>query len=294
VAVWSKQFVNGAPVETKGAVRAKLIPTVEDRGQWKPITKVDLQIHPHGKWLIWEPPVAGHKYVIGGDTAMGLDSSDNSVLCVIDVTSARQVAEFVDKMGPEKLAVEMAAGGYWYNQALLNPEINGLGNVLLNHLIKVMTYPNLYKWPKWDEVNRYTHKRGFETNYRTKMILVSSTRNLIEQRLIAIASRELLNEMSTFEQKMTDGIYAEFGAQRGRHDDRVMAFGLGVMAIEQSPVLLSELSRARGSMPTASDLHLAATADVRQPMPIPKQLQEKITLKHSIPWNSFQDEGIPA
>jgi len=289
--VWSEIVVNGKPVTTKGPVRLKLLPTVEERSHWTPITSVAFEIHPHGKWMVWEPPVPGHKYVIGADPALGLEDGDNSSICVLDVTAARQVAEFVDTMGPERFALEIAASGYWYNGALLVPEINNIGYVVLKRLIANITYPNLYKWPKFDEVNKYTHKRGFETNSRTKQLMVSSMINYVEDELLEIASKELLGEMSTFEQR-NEGDYFSFGAQKGRHDDRVMSLGLAVMGIDQTPTLVTELNRAQRKLPNARDLHLASSGADIAPTAIPKQIQDLITVRHSIPWNPLSESML--
>ena len=110
--VWSNYTHNGEPVVAKNGLRLKLRPTINARQHWTPISNVDFEIHPHGKWIVWEPPIPGHKYVIGADPAMGLEESDNSCICVIDVTESRQVAEFADQMGPEPFALEIAAAGY--------------------------------------------------------------------------------------------------------------------------------------------------------------------------------------
>ena len=283
--IWAGVRIDGKPVQTKGAARVRLLPKIENRNHWTPISDVGFEVHPHGKWQVWEPPVDGHKYVVGADPSMGLEDGDASVASVIDVTAARQVAEFVDHMSPERFALEIAAGAYWYNQALLVPEINSLGYVVLKRLIANITYPNLYKWPKFDEVNKYTHKRGFETNSRTKQLMVSSMINYCEEELIDIASKELLAEMSTFEQKETSYGF-EFNAQKGRHDDRVMAYGLAIMGVDQTPILTTELQRAARRLPTARDLHLASnTMDIPRATDLPKQIENLINIKHHIPWN---------
>ena len=288
--VWSEQYIGGKPVITRGPARVRLRPTIDNRGHWTPISAVDFEVHPHGKWLIWEPPVQGHKYVIGADPALGVEDGDSSVCSVIDVTAARQVAEFVDTMSPERFALEIAAAGLWYNTALAVPEINSIGFVVLKRLIANISYPNLYRWPKFDEVNKYTHKRGWETNSRTKQLMVSSMISYCDDELLAIASKDLLGEMSTFEQKETSYGF-EFNAQKGRHDDRVMAFGLALMGLDQTPVLVQELQRSARRLPTAKDLHLASVAP--EPPPLPQKIADLVAIKHDTRWNPFGSE-LPA
>lgn len=283
---WSKVMVDGKPVKWSKAMRIRLKPKIKEERHWTPITDVAFEIHPHGMWQVWEPPQSGHKYVVGADPAMGLEDGDASTICVIDVTAARQVAEFQDQMGPERFAIEIAAAGYWYNQALLVPEINNIGYVVLKRLLANITYPNMYRWPHFDEVNKFTKKRGWETNSRTKQLLVSGMINYIDEELISIASTKLLAEMSTFEQK-NDGDILVFGAQKGRHDDLVLAFGLALMGIDQTPSLSTELNRSQSRVPSARELHLAGTMDVA-PTPLPKQLETFLTVKQDLPWNPIQ------
>ena len=98
---WAETMIDGKPVITKGPARVKLTAHIKSMGTLTPITRVSFEVHAHGKWLVWEPPVAGHKYVVGADPALGLDDGDNSCICVVDATTGRQVAEFTDTMGRE-------------------------------------------------------------------------------------------------------------------------------------------------------------------------------------------------
>lgn len=285
---WAENAVDGVTVKTIGPVFLKLKPRIEERQHWTPITDVAFEIHPHGKWKVWAPPITGHKYCVGADPAIGINDADPSAICVMDVTEARQVAEFCDTMGPERFAIEIAAAGYWYNQALLVPEINSIGYVVLKRLITNITYPNLYRWPKWDEVNSYTRKRGWETNNRTKQLMVSAMITNFDDELVKIASKELYSELSTFEQKQESDFFV-FNAQKGRHDDRVMAFGLALAGIEQTPTLMVEFAR-KSRIPSARELGLSAA--IPDPTPIPQKLQELITVKAMTNWNPFSDMGM--
>lgn len=288
---WAGFTVNGRPVITKGPVQIKLLPEIIEKQRWKTIQYTDFEIHPHGKWKVWAPPQPGHKYCIGADPAIGLQDADPSAICVIDVTEARQVAEFCDTMGPERFAMEIAAAGYWYNQALLVPEINNIGYVVLTQLMSVILYPNMYRWPKWDEPQAWTKKRGWETNNRTKQLMVSAMITNIEDETIRIASRDLYAELSTFEQKQESDFFV-FNAQKGRHDDRVMAFGLALAGIEQTPVLLVELNRKSGRMPSARDLHLSGAAPDIPATPLPKAIEAMINIHHQIPWNPISSDLV--
>jgi hypothetical protein len=239
-----------------------------------------------GKWQMWEKPMEGDAYVVGGDPASGLsEAGDPLTICVFNVSSARQVAEYSNpSITPERFADELAIAGYLYNNALIIPEINNIGFVVLSRLIGTLGYPNIYKWPKFDEVNKYTSKRGWETNARTKMLMVSSMKSYFDERLAFISSKELLSECTTFESKGDD----QWMAQKGRHDDRVITFGLCLMAVQQSPKLSSVLMKAQSSLPTAKQLGLSAAPAV-EATAIPKQIAEMVSLKYSSPWNPLSD-----
>ena len=151
-----------------------------------------------------------------------------------------------------------------------------------------MGYPNLYKWPKFDEVNKFTAKRGWETNHRTKMLMVSSMKSFFDERACFISSRELLSECTTFEDKGDD----RYEAQKGRHDDRVIVFALCLMAINQSPKLSQILQRAQSKIPSAQQLGLSAAPQhsAPEPTPMPKQIQEMISLQYKGSWNPISQE----
>lgn len=286
--VWAEHMHKGKPVVTKGPARLSLLTDIDQNETFTPIREVKFEFDTQGSWLVWEPPNPGHKYSIGGSPTLGLLGGGDSIICVIDVTAGRQVAEFCESMGIERFAIEMAAAGYWYNQALLVPEIKSIGFILLKRLIANIMYPNLFRWPKWDEVNRYTHKRGWETNDRTMQISVSTMTSALENGLVEIASEDLLGEMSTFEASESDGIWS-FEAQKGREDARVLAFGLAMAGVEQTPVLSRELGKAK-RMPSAMDLHLASGMADMPVSRIPKQIADLLANNKQVAsWNPFSE-----
>lgn len=248
---------------------------------------VKWEVHPHGKWAVWETPQAGHVYVIGADPAVGTEGGSNAAAFVLCVTCRHQAAEFTEEeFGPERFATELAMAGWAYNTAMLVPEVNNVGYVVLKNLITDLFYPNLYRWPKFDEVNSFTKKRGFVTNNTTKYLMVSSMKHYVEEHVVKIASPALLSEMSTFEQKSED----EFGPQRGRLADRVMAFGLAIMGVMQTPRLASALLESVNAMPSAFDLGIAAMQPER--LQIPQAIAERLEKRSqfSMPWNPLQED----
>jgi len=287
--VWSEKKYNGVVVNARGPLRVKMFADKEAAGNYIKLRNCRWEPHAHGRWLLWEPPVEGDAYVIGADPASGLsEGGDPLSMCIFNVSSARQVGEYSNPtISPERFADEIATAGYLYNMALLIPEINNIGYVVLSRLIATLSYPNLYKWPKFDEVNKYTSKRGWETNHRTKQLMISTMKSYFDERICFISSKELLSECTTFEQSGDD----EYAAQKGRHDDRVITFALCLMAISQSPKLSAAMLRAQSGLPSAKQLGLSAAPATETA--IPKHLAERLNVKTSMPWNPISGNEMP-
>lgn len=208
---------------------------------------------PSGPLCLWEPPVEGHQYVIGIDAASGLMESDNSVAEIIDVDSGRQVGEYCGKIPPEELADDAVAMGWWFNCALLYPEINSIGVVAMKRIKQVWLYPKLGREEKWDETGLKTNKYGHFTNHDQKMILVSFMVYCVRNHFLAIASDALLSEMSTFVQSYSDGGTETFEADANNKDDRVMGLALALYAVRQSPKMLTKFTNEPHQVLTARE-----------------------------------------
>lgn len=208
-----------------------------------------------GDLLIWEFPKPGHIYVAGADSAAGINGRDNAVTEIVDVTTARQVAEFAGPIGPEEFTDHTVALCRYYNNALMMPEINFTGTVVLKRTMQDWNYTNVAREEKWDEVSLKKNKYGFYTNDNNKPVLISNLVWMIQEHHVSIASRELLAELSTFQlEGYTSTANPIFNAKGKKHDDRVVAFALALYAVRQSPKLLATLTAAAPTLPSAVDL----------------------------------------
>ncbi len=210
-----------------------------------------------GDLTIWDLPREGHQYVIGGDSAGGYFERDLAVGCVIDVTVGRQVAELAGVIDPERFGDQLANLGRFYNTALLMPEINGNGAIVLKRVMQDWLYGNVAREEKWDEVGLKRHKYGFSTQEQTKPILVSNMVWMLQEGFVKIASRELLAELTTFKHDgYTFRNNPTYSASGRNHDDRVMAFALALIAVRQSPKLTTLIALNADRVPTAVELGL--------------------------------------
>lgn len=163
----------------------------------------------------WELPEPDTDYVIGVDPSDG-EGADFGVIDVWTKDTGKQVAQFYGKARPDELAEITAMMGYLYNEAFVGVENNMLATILF--LSKI--YDNYYYEVKVDErTNKRTKKIGWNTNTRTRDLMIDDFIIEFEESALTIRSPITINEMRTF-------IKNEEGKREhavGRHDDALFA-----------------------------------------------------------------------
>jgi len=208
------------------------------------------------KIWIWEEPVVGHEYILSSDVSRG-DGDDSSTFVVIDITTMDMVVEFIDKVPPDKLATILYEYGTLYNALIVVDMTGGMGSTTTLKL-KEMKYPNLY----YEERGKILKKRKDEHKYNRKLetpgyqvgndrvALVSNLEKMVRFNLeegidkgIKIRSTRMIAEMHTF-------VYRNGRAdhQDGKHDDLLMALGIGLYILEFSFKKLKSLKDKTKSM----------------------------------------------
>jgi hypothetical protein len=234
----------------------KVLDAVERRNStWEP--------NPKGWINVWEPPQPGHLYVVGVDTSGGT-GNDGACAHVACVTCGAQAAEMYSKhLEPTRftdLAVHLA---WWYNSALLNPEVNHLGAALLKRAMMDWNYPMMARDESWDEARFKEKKFGFSTTEHTKPVMIAYMVNLIQQRHYRIASPRLRREMSRFYYLgLTSRMEEKYaGGRTGKGaDDTVLACGLALWAVRQCPPgARADFETRRAFVPNAVDLGMNRT-----------------------------------
>jgi len=218
-----------------------------------------------GHLKVWSPPQKGHVYVGGVDPGGGT-GNDDSAICIIDCTTGAQVAEFADNtVGPDELADYAVTIGYWYNTAVLLPEVNVYGSTM-KRMKQVWLYPRVGREEKWDEPALKKNKYGYYLNPATKRAMVMEMRFMISNHYLRIASRKMLAQLSTFEEHMSDdGDIPQYKASKGAHDDLVIVLGLALMAVKQSPRMYRLLTKNNHDrVPTAEELGLSSAPAAAQ------------------------------
>ena len=166
--------------------------------------------------LIWEQP-KGQTYQIGVDPSEGV--IDPACIAVVS-GEGKLVAMFNGKVPINALAEKVKILYYKYHRPRIVVEVNDKAGGALLENIKDL---NIYRRQVFDfKDKRTSEKLGFKTNHSTKRMLISNFQNLMKERFPKIYCQKTIDEFSTFiwaDEARLQGA----GAQRGFHDDRVMA-----------------------------------------------------------------------
>ena len=161
---------------------------------------------------VLEEPKRSHNYIIGVDPAK--EGIDKTAIQVFDVTSLpfKQVACCNLDDSYLKVPGKLFDLGNYYNQAMIVVE-NNIDNTIVDTLF--------YHYDYEGEIYKEKDKNilGFRTTIKTKKILLSVLKKLIEENKLIIKDKETIDEFFVFiEQKN-----GSFSAEEGYHDDLVMA-----------------------------------------------------------------------
>lgn len=183
--------------------------------------------HPEGETRIydWPDPVA--EYIVSADVAEGMvkgDDGDSSTAHVIDRYTGEQVAVFEGKLSPQRFGEYLEKIGYLYNSAMIACEVNNHGHTVCNYL-EQHQYPNVFYRRDFDKLgNPIFQKIGWETNRKTRPMLVDALDDMVVRKEIRI------NDIATLKQMLRFVYNTKTGKQEGApgcHDDLVIAMGIG-------------------------------------------------------------------
>jgi hypothetical protein len=192
--------------------------------------------------LVWEPPRRGHRYVMSVDVSDGV-GQDASVIDITRVATLslpdEQVAQFATKtVDPIDLAFYCDVIGRFYVGADKQPaiaaiETAGHGLTTQAELQKHLGYFNLFIWQKEDARNpegRFSNSVGFETNRRTRPIVVTRYLKRLKSGDYRLNSPITILELRTF--RRAPG--APLGDSEAdpldpsAHDDAIICGAIGV------------------------------------------------------------------
>lgn len=167
---------------------------------------------------IYVLPDPKRTYVIGADPAEGNPTSDDSALEVMDAETFEEVACFAAPMQPSIFGETIAAFSEAYNGASVLIERNNHGHAVI---LKITESTNV------DVIRGDDGKYGRVTSGPSKAKMYSSVIDVMRpnEELLLLHSRETYLQLSSI-----DG--ATLSAPPRMHDDRAVALGLAVVAVD--------------------------------------------------------------
>jgi hypothetical protein len=167
--------------------------------------------------------------------AEGWSEGNYSSIDVIDTYDREQVAHFRTHIPPDELGEAASSIGYYYNTALVVPEVNNHGGMVVMKL-KDLKYPRIYMRERYD---RTTQKEsdvlGWRTDFQTKPLMIAYLNESLRNFEIKINCAESIDEMETFIQTKDGKLQAETG--KDMFDDRVISLGIGNFLMKFLPKL---------------------------------------------------------
>ena len=186
-----------------------------------------LQAHYGRSLFIYKIPKVGDRYYIGNDLSEGV-GQDYSTIEVFD-KDGEQVCEFYNnKLKPYEMAEVIDSLGRYYNKGILTVEKASGGHSVIERLRYNLHYMNMTKYKSYDERNKMVWQVGFDTNNKTKAIIINDFVEAFETGQIKLNSRRLLQEMKIF----TIGDSGKMGASGSGHDDLVMGTALALVGMK--------------------------------------------------------------
>ncbi|MDU1069907.1 MAG: hypothetical protein E7A33_11060 [Clostridium sp.] len=182
----------------------------------------------YGKsFFMYKKPVKGERYYIGVDSSEGV-GQDNST-CIVLNKDGEEMAMFKDnKIKPYAFAEFINELGHYYNKAYLVVEKASGGHSVIERLRYTHKYMNMSKYKTYDEYMRTKWTIGFDTNAKTKGLIINDLVEMFEKSQLLLHSEEILEEMKVFEVKDNGSM----GAMNGYHDDLVMATALALSGLK--------------------------------------------------------------
>lgn len=196
--------------------------------------RVEAQKTDISPFIIYKPPIYGHKYRIAIDpiTARS-EESDNFIMHVIDTNNHEQVATFADRGLPDEDYADWAVSiGTIYNKAELCPELN-----VANGFIVAVNARRYYHWYYEDKKARADRVPGLRTSVASKERMIDALASLLDRGAIIIHDVETLDELRNMVKKVksrADGSRSlRMQAKKGHHDDRVAALWIYAGSLNQ-------------------------------------------------------------
>ncbi|MFI5239472.1 MAG: hypothetical protein ACHQQP_06645 [Gemmatimonadales bacterium] len=236
--------------------RTYVDPTADQIIEFEPEQRIGwIDQERRGGLLLIREPVAGYTYTIGADVASDVqeDESDSerafSTGCVYCCNTREQVAEWRGHIDPHDWGDELVKLGYYYNTAMICVERNNMGVTTEDRIKRYLNYPIRFRWPDMNTgMSAFTKKEMWETNSRTKILMMGVLKQWLRDGLFIVRSPGLAFELAHYQIK--NGRY-----QNGdTFSDRIIAAALAIQCVEQTDFAYKAIVlAANGETPLSAD-----------------------------------------
>lgn len=222
-------------------------------------------------WSIWKLPESDHSYCLFGDVAEGVLSdktdkkskADRSVAGILDRNTFEVVAVYYGRPDTIEYADQMLHGAKLYNLAWATPEMNSIGQSVLD-TFKRDEYPYIYQREHHadQDIEEDSLMLGWRTTVKTRKPMIADLVTVVKDAELIVYDIRVLDEMRMF----IENASGKPEAGTGEHDDCVIMLGGLVQLHQRCPmndVLESEetvthndvdMSLIAGSVDDMSDL----------------------------------------
>jgi hypothetical protein len=184
------------------------------------------------------------KYVVAGDPSRTV-YGDGACIQVLNRYTFEQVAVYHGHVDPVNFAHKLMEVGFYFNQAIINCEIEGPGyatiGVILDH-----SYPSVWRhrWPD-KAPGKVSTTYGWSTNYNRKHWLIAQVIWLLGQNAPVIHDERTYDQMMNYV-NLPNG---ELGpASYKMYDDAVIAFAIAcITTITEGPLVYDYVPSSQGA-----------------------------------------------
>jgi hypothetical protein len=164
--------------------------------------------------IIYEEPLPGYPYVIGGDTKG--EGKDFYTATVINNITGNRAATLRMQISSSKLyTFQLYCLGKYYNNALISIEIN-FNTAPIEDLQLQLLYPRLYHRRVYDSARgEYQKKYGWKTDGNTRPFIIDREIECVKESIYNFNDINTLREMLTFAEDKN----GRPDAMSGKHDD---------------------------------------------------------------------------
>lgn len=177
-----------------------------------------------GHWMIYKLPGARQKYVVACDPTKTIEG-DPACIQVLNRATMEQVAVWHGSAVASQVGETALAAAYFYNNALLNTEVQGGGRDVMQ-LWRDAGYSNIWLDRRPDKSRRSAQVLGWNTTYDTKQWLITTLQGFLSRKDVIIHHPATYYELTQYT-ALEDGTFGP--ARRSGHDDCVMAYGIAIM-----------------------------------------------------------------